>query len=110
MSRQRAQVARGRARQVEEFLQRKREAMLNKVRAEGQLVCNVTTFCPLTFRQNSKHLLSSTHYVNYANQPKSRKVDLMCYVSKVMFLSACPHIQTAPCIVKSFACIAKMKH
>lgn len=28
--------------QVEEFLQRKREAMLNKVRAEGQLVCNVT--------------------------------------------------------------------
>ncbi|XP_029684564.1 serine/threonine-protein kinase Nek1 isoform X2 [Takifugu rubripes] len=36
-SRQRAQVARGRAHQVEEFLQRKREAMLNKVRAEGQL-------------------------------------------------------------------------
>uniref|UniRef100_A0A672I2J0 non-specific serine/threonine protein kinase n=1 Tax=Salarias fasciatus TaxID=181472 RepID=A0A672I2J0_SALFA len=28
--------------QVEEFLQRKREAQLNKVRAEGQLVCNVT--------------------------------------------------------------------
>lgn len=28
----------GRAYQVEEFLQRKREAMLNKVRAEGQLV------------------------------------------------------------------------
>lgn len=31
-----------RAYQVEEFLQRKREAMLNKVRAEGQLVCSVT--------------------------------------------------------------------
>ncbi|XP_034438719.1 serine/threonine-protein kinase Nek1 isoform X1 [Hippoglossus hippoglossus] len=36
-SRQRGQVAPGRANQVEEFLQRKREAMLNKVRAEGQL-------------------------------------------------------------------------
>lgn len=31
-------MAPGRAYQVEEFLQRKREAMLNKVRAEGQLV------------------------------------------------------------------------
>uniref|UniRef100_H3DJX8 non-specific serine/threonine protein kinase n=1 Tax=Tetraodon nigroviridis TaxID=99883 RepID=H3DJX8_TETNG len=30
-------IARGRTHQVEEFLQRKREAMLNKVRAEGQL-------------------------------------------------------------------------
>lgn len=30
-----------RAYQVEEFLQRKREAMLNKVRAEGQLVCSL---------------------------------------------------------------------
>ncbi|XP_062251971.1 serine/threonine-protein kinase Nek1 isoform X2 [Platichthys flesus] len=37
LSRQRGQVAPGRANQVEEFLQRKREAMLNKVRAEGQL-------------------------------------------------------------------------
>lgn len=62
ISRQRAQVARGRAHQVEEFLQRKREAMLNKVRAEGQLVCNVTTFSQLNFRQNSKHLLNSTYY------------------------------------------------
>lgn len=42
MSRQCAPIARGRTHQVEEFLQRKREAMLNKVRAEGQLVCNVT--------------------------------------------------------------------
>lgn len=31
-------MAGDRAFQVEEFLQRKREAMLNKVRAEGQLV------------------------------------------------------------------------
>lgn len=31
-------MAAERAFQVEEFLQRKREAMLNKVRAEGQLV------------------------------------------------------------------------
>ncbi|XP_069378533.1 serine/threonine-protein kinase Nek1 isoform X1 [Paralichthys olivaceus] len=37
ISRQRGQVVPGRANQVEEFLQRKREAMLNKVRAEGQL-------------------------------------------------------------------------
>ncbi|XP_042564843.1 serine/threonine-protein kinase Nek1 isoform X2 [Clupea harengus] len=36
-NRLRGQVAAGRAFQVEEFLQRKREAMLNKVRAEGQL-------------------------------------------------------------------------
>ncbi|XP_044054578.1 serine/threonine-protein kinase Nek1 isoform X2 [Siniperca chuatsi] len=36
-SRQRGQMAGERAYQVEEFLQRKREAMLNKVRAEGQL-------------------------------------------------------------------------
>ncbi|XP_076582578.1 serine/threonine-protein kinase Nek1 isoform X2 [Chaetodon auriga] len=36
-SRQCGQMAPGRAYQVEEFLQRKREAMLNKVRAEGQL-------------------------------------------------------------------------
>lgn len=35
-------MAPGRAYQVEEFLQRKREAMLNKVRAEGQLVCGLT--------------------------------------------------------------------
>ncbi|KAM8745722.1 serine/threonine-protein kinase Nek1 isoform 1-T2 [Acanthopagrus schlegelii] len=37
ISRQCGQMAHGRAYQVEEFLQRKREAMLNKVRAEGQL-------------------------------------------------------------------------
>ncbi|KAM4548251.1 serine/threonine-protein kinase Nek1 isoform 2-T2 [Odontesthes bonariensis] len=37
VSRQRGQTGAGRAFQVEEFLQRKREAMLNKVRAEGQL-------------------------------------------------------------------------
>ncbi|XP_072246110.1 serine/threonine-protein kinase Nek1 isoform X2 [Leuresthes tenuis] len=37
VSRQRGQMGAGRAFQVEEFLQRKREAMLNKVRAEGQL-------------------------------------------------------------------------
>ncbi|XP_023809657.1 serine/threonine-protein kinase Nek1 isoform X2 [Oryzias latipes] len=37
ISRQRGQMAAERAFQVEEFLQRKREAMLNKVRAEGQL-------------------------------------------------------------------------
>ncbi|KAM9496392.1 serine/threonine-protein kinase Nek1 isoform 3-T4 [Clarias gariepinus] len=36
-SRLRAQVVAGRAKQVEEFLQRKQEALLNKVRAEGQL-------------------------------------------------------------------------
>ncbi|XP_028259981.1 serine/threonine-protein kinase Nek1 isoform X2 [Parambassis ranga] len=37
ISRQRGQMAAERASQVEEFLQRKREAMFNKVRAEGQL-------------------------------------------------------------------------
>nr|XP_033798097.1 serine/threonine-protein kinase Nek1 isoform X2 [Geotrypetes seraphini] len=36
-NRQRGQVAAERARQVEEFLQRKQEAMLNKARAEGHL-------------------------------------------------------------------------
>lgn len=36
------QLPSARAYQVEEFLQRKREAMLNKFRAEGQLVCDVT--------------------------------------------------------------------
>lgn len=40
--RQCGQLPSARAYQVEEFLQRKREAMLNKVRAEGQLVCDVT--------------------------------------------------------------------
>lgn len=35
-------MAADRADQVEEFLQRKKEAMLNKVRAEGQLVRSVT--------------------------------------------------------------------
>lgn len=39
--RQCSQMAHARAHQVEEFLQRKREAMLNKVRAEGQLVCGL---------------------------------------------------------------------
>nr|XP_024654393.1 serine/threonine-protein kinase Nek1-like [Maylandia zebra] len=38
ISRQRGQMAVGRAFQVEEFLQRRREAMLNKARAEGQLL------------------------------------------------------------------------
>uniref|UniRef100_W5MTR5 non-specific serine/threonine protein kinase n=1 Tax=Lepisosteus oculatus TaxID=7918 RepID=W5MTR5_LEPOC len=37
VSKQRGQVAAERAKQVEEFWQRKREAMLNKARAEGQL-------------------------------------------------------------------------
>ncbi|XP_007550803.1 serine/threonine-protein kinase Nek1 isoform X6 [Poecilia formosa] len=37
ISRQRGQIPAERAFQVEEFLQRKREAMLNKVKAEGQL-------------------------------------------------------------------------
>lgn len=37
-SRFRGQLAAEKSKQVEEFLQRKREAMLNKVRAEGQLV------------------------------------------------------------------------
>uniref|UniRef100_A0A8D0AW62 non-specific serine/threonine protein kinase n=1 Tax=Sander lucioperca TaxID=283035 RepID=A0A8D0AW62_SANLU len=37
VSRPRGHAVAGRAYQVEEFLQRKREAMLNKVRAEGQL-------------------------------------------------------------------------
>ncbi|XP_039984827.1 serine/threonine-protein kinase Nek1 isoform X2 [Xiphias gladius] len=37
ITRQRGHMAADRADQVEEFLQRKREAMLNKVRAEGQL-------------------------------------------------------------------------
>lgn len=36
-------MAVGRAFQVEEFLQRRREAMLNKARAEGQLVHIITT-------------------------------------------------------------------
>lgn len=40
--RQCGQLPSARAYQVEEFLQRKREAMLNKVRAEGQLVCDAT--------------------------------------------------------------------
>lgn len=40
--RQCGQMGRERAFQVQEFLQRKREAMLNKVRAEGQLVCFMT--------------------------------------------------------------------
>lgn len=40
--RQKGQMAADRANQVEEFLQRKREAMLNKVRAEGQLVWPLT--------------------------------------------------------------------
>lgn len=40
--RQRGQMPPERAFQVEEFLQRKREALLNKVRAEGQLVCTMT--------------------------------------------------------------------
>ncbi|XP_037554275.1 serine/threonine-protein kinase Nek1 [Nematolebias whitei] len=42
ISRQRGQMVSERAFQIEEFLQRKREAMLNKVRAEGQLVCSVS--------------------------------------------------------------------
>ncbi|XP_064791652.1 serine/threonine-protein kinase Nek1 isoform X5 [Oncorhynchus masou masou] len=40
VSRQRGHAAVERANQVQEFLQRKRDAMLNKVRAEGQLLCS----------------------------------------------------------------------
>ncbi|XP_024277580.1 serine/threonine-protein kinase Nek1 isoform X2 [Oncorhynchus tshawytscha] len=40
VSRQRGHAAAERANQVQEFLQRKRDAMLNKVRAEGQLLCS----------------------------------------------------------------------
>lgn len=52
-----------RAYQVEEFLQRKREAMLNKVRAEGQLVRSVISTgivmltCELTLR-NTEPILT----------------------------------------------------
>lgn len=63
MPRQCGQVARGRTHQVQEFLQRKKEAMLNKVRAEGQLVCNVATFCQLNFGQNSKRFLNSNYFI-----------------------------------------------
>ncbi|MED6295419.1 hypothetical protein CHARACLAT_031679, partial [Characodon lateralis] len=47
ISRQRGQIPAERAFQVEEFLQRKQEAMLNKVRAEGQLVRNVASLSGL---------------------------------------------------------------
>lgn len=43
--RQVAQMTSARSCQVEEFLQRKQEAMLNKFRAEGQLVSRVLYCC-----------------------------------------------------------------
>ncbi|KAG9329130.1 hypothetical protein JZ751_007545, partial [Albula glossodonta] len=46
-NRQRGMAAAERARQVEEFWQRKREAMLNKARAEGQLVRALLFLLPL---------------------------------------------------------------
>lgn len=85
MSRQCAPIARGRTHQVEEFLQRKREAMLNKVRAEGQLVCNVTA--------------------SWIEQ--TRKVELL-NVLKVMHLFAYRHIQMTLCIVKRLLALLKL--
>lgn len=50
MSRLRAQVAAERANQVKEFLQRKQEALHNKVRAEGQLVRTLYFFPAVILR------------------------------------------------------------
>ncbi|KAK1805514.1 hypothetical protein P4O66_019812 [Electrophorus voltai] len=49
----RAQLAAEKAKQVEEFLQRKREAMLNKVRAEGQLGARQNLAAIFVSRTNS---------------------------------------------------------
>lgn len=63
----RGQLAAERAKQVEEFLQRKREAMLNKVRAEGQLV---RVFYPDRFWLHECSLFS-TVYINNISGIKS---------------------------------------
>lgn len=54
-------MAPARSYQVEEFLQRKREAMLNKFRAEGQLVSSVSSSCRCT-GLSAPFLHSSTAY------------------------------------------------
>ncbi|XP_076736345.1 serine/threonine-protein kinase Nek1-like isoform X2 [Maylandia zebra] len=54
ISRQRGQMAVGRAFQVEEFLQRRREAMLNKARAEGQLIQHVEPVIPITWTSTKR--------------------------------------------------------
>ncbi|KAM9385320.1 serine/threonine-protein kinase Nek1 [Pholidichthys leucotaenia] len=63
VSRQRGQIAAERAFQVEEFLQRKKEAMLNKVRAEGQLGT----------RQNLAAIYGSRTENGWCRRPKPNK-------------------------------------
>ncbi|XP_034738590.1 serine/threonine-protein kinase Nek1 isoform X4 [Etheostoma cragini] len=63
VSRPRGHAAAGRAYQVEEFLQRKREAMLNKVRAEGQLGT----------RQNLAAIYGSRAGSIWCRRPKANK-------------------------------------
>lgn len=103
MPRQCGQVARGHTHQVQEFLQRKTEAMLNKVRAEGQLVCNVATFC-----QSNKILnifwTAATSLFSQKEEWTWRPV----YQKLCISLSAYPHIQTAPCIAKGLLASAKL--
>lgn len=49
--RQKGWIAADRAKQVEEFWQRKREAMENKARAEGHMVWNLVFLCILLFKR-----------------------------------------------------------
>lgn len=111
MSRQCAPIARGRTHQVEEFLQRKREAMLNKVRAEGQLVCNVTASWInfLSVKLLIKLSISSEQHLLYTVlKPKTRQVEIMLNVLKVMYLFAYSNIPMALCIVKGLLASPKL--
>ncbi|XP_036834234.1 serine/threonine-protein kinase Nek1 isoform X13 [Oncorhynchus mykiss] len=72
VSRQRGHAAAERANQVQEFLQRKRDAMLNKVRAEGQLGA----------RQNLAAIYGRSSY----SRPKPNKEEELCsqeYLSRL---------------------------
>ncbi|XP_013978376.2 serine/threonine-protein kinase Nek1 isoform X7 [Salmo salar] len=72
VSRQRGHAAAERANQVQEFLQRKRDAMLNKVRAEGQLGA----------RQNLAAIYGRSNY----SRPKPNKEEELCsqeYLSRL---------------------------
>uniref|UniRef100_A0A9J8CAM6 non-specific serine/threonine protein kinase n=1 Tax=Cyprinus carpio carpio TaxID=630221 RepID=A0A9J8CAM6_CYPCA len=73
VSRFRGQLVAERAKQVEEFLQRKREAMLNKVRAEGQLGA----------RQNLAAIFASWTNSSRCRRPQVNKEEEVGYLTRL---------------------------
>ncbi|XP_075866851.1 serine/threonine-protein kinase Nek1 isoform X12 [Microcebus murinus] len=71
-NRQKGQLTIERAKQVEEFLQRKREAMQNKARAEGHVILHLGEWSPVPSRLLQKGILQNLAAM-YGGRPSSAR-------------------------------------